>query len=70
MNLEVQEEVIKIMCGMLSRVAHLESEPGSLRDRLQERAVIFGERFSREGYKSSSSMVNSFIKLIDILTFF
>lgn len=66
----MQEEVLRLMCGMLSRVAHLENEAGSLRNRLQEKAVLFGERYSREGYKTSSSMVNSFIKLKDLLTFF
>lgn len=66
----MQEEVLSLLCGMLSRVAHLESEPGSLRNRLQEKAVLFGERYSREGYKTSSSMVNSFVKLKDLLTFF
>lgn len=65
-----QDEVLKLLCSMLSRVAHLESEPGSLRNRLQERARLFAERFSREGYRSSLSMVTSFLKLKDVVTFF
>lgn len=66
----MQEEVLRLLCGMLSRVAHLESEPGLLRNRLQEKAVLFGDRYSREGYRTSSSMVNSFVRLKDLLTFF
>lgn len=65
-----QDEVLKLLCSMLSRVAHLEVEPGSLRNRLQERAVLFAERFSREGYKSNVNMVSSFLKLKDLLVFF
>lgn len=65
-----QEEVLKLLCSFLSRVVHMENEPGSLRSRLQERANLYAERFGREGYRSSGSMVNSFIKLKDLLTFF
>ncbi|KAJ8985829.1 hypothetical protein NQ317_012070 [Molorchus minor] len=65
-----QEEVLNILCGMLSRVVHLENEPDSLRTRLQERAIVFAERFSREGYKTSPNLVNSFLKLKDLLSFF
>lgn len=65
-----QDEALKLLCSMLSRVVHLESEPGSLRNRLHETALLFGERFSREGYRSPAVTVTSFLKLKDILVFF
>ncbi|XP_023022838.2 nuclear pore complex protein Nup93 [Leptinotarsa decemlineata] len=65
-----QEEVIKIVCSILSQVAHMESEPDSLRNKMHEKAVEFAERFSREGYKTTPSIVNSFLKLKDLVFFF
>nr|CAH7760952.1 unnamed protein product [Callosobruchus chinensis] len=65
-----QEEVLKLMCSLLSRVVHMENEPNSLRVRLQEKANILGERYSREGYRSGSSLVHSFIKIKELMVFF
>ncbi|KAG5887107.1 hypothetical protein JTB14_000740 [Gonioctena quinquepunctata] len=66
----IQEEVLKLLCGILSRTAHLEIEPDSLRTRMQEKAMAFAERYSREGYKTTPGIVNTFLKLKDLLTFF
>lgn len=63
-----QEEVLKLMCGFLSRTVHLDND--SLRDRIRERALIFQERYSRDGFKTSSSLVHSFTKLRELLIFF
>ncbi|CAH1117139.1 unnamed protein product [Phaedon cochleariae] len=65
-----QEELLKLVCGILSRTAQLEGEPDSLRNRVQEKAVEYAERFSREGYRTTMTIVNTFVKLKDILSFF
>ncbi|XP_072390532.1 nuclear pore complex protein Nup93-1 [Diabrotica undecimpunctata] len=65
-----QEEVLKLNCSILSRTVHLENEPNSLRSRIAEKATNFANRFLREGYKTSPTIVNSFIKLKELITFF
>lgn len=58
------------MCMLLSQVVHLENEPGSLRDRLQERAFALTSRYAKEGYKTRASVVKSFLKLKELIIFF
>ncbi|CAH1994037.1 unnamed protein product [Acanthoscelides obtectus] len=65
-----QEEVLKLMCNLLSRTVHLENEPDSLRLRLQEKANILAERYTREGFRTGSSLIHSFLKLKELLVFF
>ncbi|XP_060518052.1 nuclear pore complex protein Nup93 [Cylas formicarius] len=65
-----QEEILNYLCSMLSQVVHLENEEGTLRGRLQEKAVVFADRFCREGYNCSSSLMISFLKLKELLIFF
>ncbi|CAH0556800.1 unnamed protein product [Brassicogethes aeneus] len=66
-----QEEVLNLLCAMLSQVVHLQGEDGSLRNRLQQKTRVFRERFLREGYKAGSTkLVTSFLKLSELLMFF
>lgn len=65
-----QEEILTFLCTMLSQVVQYEGEPNSLRSRLYERAIIFADRFSREGYRCSPALVGSFLKLKELLSFF
>ncbi|XP_050302655.1 nuclear pore complex protein Nup93-like [Anthonomus grandis grandis] len=65
-----QEEILTFLCTMLSQVVQSEGEPGSLRARLYDRAIVFADRFSREGYRCNSSLVNSFLKLKELINFF
>ncbi|XP_056638972.1 nuclear pore complex protein Nup93-1 [Diorhabda sublineata] len=65
-----QEEVLKLICGILSRTVQLENEPGSLRSRIRDKAIQCAERFSREGYKTTPNIVNCFLKLKDLISFF
>ncbi|KAL1513451.1 hypothetical protein ABEB36_002861 [Hypothenemus hampei] len=65
-----QEEILIHICSLLSQVVQFDSSPDSLRSRLQEKTAIFEDRFSREGYRCSPGIVNSFLKLKDLLIFF
>lgn len=65
-----QEEILSFLCTMLSQVVQSVGEPDSLRSRLKDRAVLFADRFSREGYRCSAALVGSFLKLKELLTFF
>ncbi|KAF7273262.1 hypothetical protein GWI33_014027 [Rhynchophorus ferrugineus] len=65
-----QEEILSFLCTMLSQVVQSEGSDGSLRSRLKERAILFADRFSREGYRCSAGLVGSFLKLKELLTFF
>ncbi|CAG9860748.1 unnamed protein product [Phyllotreta striolata] len=65
-----QAEVLKLICSLLSRTVHLENEPDSLRFKVQQKANHYANRYLREGYKTSTHLVNSFLKLKDLLGFF
>lgn len=65
-----QEEVLKLICSILSRTVHLQNEADSLRSKIQDKANHYAERYLREGYKTTSHIVNSFLKLKDLLVFF
>ncbi|RZB77466.1 nuclear pore complex protein Nup93 [Asbolus verrucosus] len=65
-----QEEVLNLFCTLLSQVVHLPPQPNSLKERLQEKGNILGDRYSREGYKASSNVVTSYIKLKQLAIFF
>ncbi|XP_066153921.1 nuclear pore complex protein Nup93 [Euwallacea fornicatus] len=65
-----QEEILTYLNSLLSQVVQSQSEPGSLRARLQERSLTLAERFSKEGYRCSASLVTSYLKLKDLLNFF
>ncbi|KAJ8929514.1 hypothetical protein NQ314_017772 [Rhamnusium bicolor] len=70
-GVNIQYSLLTVMCKMLSKVANLENAPGSLRNKIQEKAIIVDQRFSREGcYVQDANIVNSFIKLKGLLPFF
>ena len=51
-------------------MVHLPPQPSSLKERLQEKANILSDRYAREGYKASSNIVTSYIKLKQLAIFF
>lgn len=55
---------------MLSQVVTLHSQPNSLKERLQEKGNRLSDRYAREGYKASSNIVTSYIKLKQLGLFF
>ncbi|KAJ8920593.1 hypothetical protein NQ315_004732 [Exocentrus adspersus] len=66
-----QEGVLKLMCSMLSNVVNLESQPGSLRNKLQEKAVSVEQQLSTNHSQAvSQNLINSFLKLKGLLRFF
>lgn len=58
------------MCILISQVVHLAPEADSLKERLQAKANMLSDRYSREGYKASSSVVTAYIKLKQLSVFF
>lgn len=69
-SFQEQEEVVSILCTLLSQVVQLQTQPGSLRERLLPKAQEIADRYSREGYKCLSNTVLSFTILKDLLSFF
>jgi nuclear pore complex protein Nup93 len=65
-----QEEVLNLFCTLLSQVVQLPPQPNSLKGRLQEKGNILSDRYAREGYKASSNVVTSYIKLKQLAIFF
>ncbi|KAL3282768.1 hypothetical protein HHI36_005935 [Cryptolaemus montrouzieri] len=65
-----QDMALNLLCSLLSQVVQIPPQAGSLRDRLQQKSYELAERYEREGYKSSTIVVVSFLKLKDLLTFF
>ncbi|KAK9872915.1 hypothetical protein WA026_020267 [Henosepilachna vigintioctopunctata] len=65
-----QEMSLNLLCSLLSQVVQMPPQAGSLRNRLQQKSYEFGERYNREGYKCDTTVVLSFLKLKDLLTFF
>lgn len=65
------EGALNIMCLLLSKVVHLENQPSSLRNRLQEKAIILEERLLRDGPDAATAhLATSFSKLKGLLKFF
>ncbi|KAJ8961169.1 hypothetical protein NQ318_008850 [Aromia moschata] len=65
-----QESVLRFMCEMLSKVAHLENQPDSFRNRLQEKAISIDGQYIANGYNKHHTTYVSFTKAKDLLTFF
>ncbi|XP_018577850.1 nuclear pore complex protein Nup93 [Anoplophora glabripennis] len=65
------EAALSLMCLMLSKVAHLENQPNSIRSRIQQKATVLEEQLPKDGDKIiPTHLITSFIKLKGLLKFF
>ncbi|GLV42360.1 Nucleoporin 93kD-1 [Carabus blaptoides fortunei] len=65
-----QEEVLSILCTLLSQVVHLRTKSGSLRERLQVTCHELNQRYTNSGFKCTAPVASSFVILRDLMIFF
>nr|XP_022911673.1 nuclear pore complex protein Nup93-like [Onthophagus taurus] len=65
-----QVEVLTILCTLLSQVVHLQTQEGSIRERIQGKIKDVFERYASDGFKCPANIAASFTTLKDLMLFF